>query len=116
MKHCRGGDEGERIAKTIEEVTRNTDMTFRYGGEEFAVVLTKTAQQGAALIAERVRKTIDNLQISTESGMIKTSVSIGCSTLKSHETIKSLFAWHERSIFWHGRMQLGMPFLSKLVN
>ena len=46
------------VAATLAELIREIDMAARYGGEEFAVLLPQTAQEGAALLAERLRREI----------------------------------------------------------
>ncbi len=50
------------IAETLQKVARETDMVARYGGEEFAIVLPMTAEDGANIFAERLRKEISELQ------------------------------------------------------
>jgi len=53
-----------RIAKAIALVTaRADDSVFRYGGEEFAVVLTFADIEGLRLVAERIRSAVWNLAI-----------------------------------------------------
>jgi diguanylate cyclase (GGDEF)-like protein len=46
------------VATTLAELIREIDMAARYGGEEFAVLLPQTAQEGAAQLAERLRREI----------------------------------------------------------
>lgn len=55
--------EGDQVLKTIAEISlktvRNKDIVFRYGGEEFGIVLTETIKIQAAGIAERLRHDIE---------------------------------------------------------
>jgi len=56
---------------------RDADFIGRLGGEEFSVCLTETTSNGALLIAERLRQSIEQAEILTELGEVKTTVSIG---------------------------------------
>jgi len=65
------------VAQCIRNaLPRNTDSVYRYGGEEFAVVLPLTKLEGALLVAERIRKDVIALPIrgTTDSPI---TVSIG---------------------------------------
>ncbi|GMR18000.1 MAG: diguanylate cyclase [Gammaproteobacteria bacterium] len=69
------------IAKLITRLTRDVDTVARIGGEEFAVLLPDTNRLGAAVLAERIRKGIENLTISVDGITIKTTVSLGLSSI-----------------------------------
>lgn len=81
------------IAKGIESVCRSSDIIFRYGGEEFVVVLGKTNIEGAKIIAERIRQHIEQTHISHNGTLIGTTVSIGIATRRSgqKEHVNDLF-------------------------
>ena len=80
--HDKGDHVLREIAKTIQTICRETDLTFRYGGEEFLVILRNTNLQGAQIIAERLRQQIASTAIPLrEGGAIRPTVSIGISTL-----------------------------------
>ncbi len=69
------------IAKLITRLTRDVDTVARIGGEEFAILLPDTNRLGAAVLAERIRKGIENLIISVDGITIKTTVSLGLSSI-----------------------------------
>lgn len=80
------GDEClRRVAKSIDEsLSRNTDLAARFGGEEFCVVLPNMSVQGGLLVAERIRKNIEDLHlIHPDEETDWVTVSIGCSALDS---------------------------------
>lgn len=87
--HQAGDDCLRRIAETLTDVVRRpTDLVVRYGGEEFAVVLPNTGEEDAALIAERIRQTVDQLQIPHGASTVADHVtlSIGLSALGREES------------------------------
>ncbi|MCR4736482.1 MAG: sensor domain-containing diguanylate cyclase [Treponema sp.] len=47
------------VANLIKSSLRDSDMASRYGGEEFTVLLDRTGKKDAMLVAERIRKSIE---------------------------------------------------------
>ncbi|WP_024696399.1 GGDEF domain-containing protein [Pseudomonas syringae] len=85
------GDEVLRtIAVTLKAQLRNVDRIFRYGGEEFVVILSNTDGDGAALVGERLRQAVLDLEFHQAGPELAMSMSLGCSTLLSAETADSL--------------------------
>ena len=67
--HLKGDEILVNLAKITEASIREADTVFRYGGEEFVVILPETDMEGAKIIAERIRKCIeDNLGITVSIG------------------------------------------------
>ncbi|WP_371369156.1 diguanylate cyclase [Sporomusa rhizae] len=56
--HLYGDDALKAVADLVRQNCRDTDFVFRYGGEEFVVLLPETAIAQAHIIAERIRKAI----------------------------------------------------------
>lgn len=86
--HLIGDECLKNIAKIIEKTLRRiTDKVARLGGEEFVVLLPETDSKGAELIAEEIRKNIEDLEIVNEG--VETSefvtVSIGISSVKPNK-------------------------------
>lgn len=80
--HQGGDDVLREVAKRIKAELRLSDTLGRFGGEEFVVLLVNTDLQNARLVAERIRKSIADFPfLLGESGICKTSVSIGLSTV-----------------------------------
>jgi len=74
----------QTVANAISSaLLRASDLVFRWGGEEFAVLLPNTHANGAALIGERVRKSIEGAVIPSIGGVTLSGVtaSIGAATL-----------------------------------
>jgi diguanylate cyclase (GGDEF)-like protein len=77
---------GDRVLQVIASVTlevkRISDIAARIGGEEFAMLLPDTDQQGAIKVAQRLRRTISEQIIADEDGRpIRVTASIGVATM-----------------------------------
>ncbi|MDR3088573.1 MAG: diguanylate cyclase [Desulfobulbaceae bacterium] len=77
--HAAGDQVLRRVAAILTETLRTNDISGRYGGEEFAVVLPDTPLVTAGNIAERLRQAITNATIESDKGAIRCTVSIGVS-------------------------------------
>jgi diguanylate cyclase (GGDEF)-like protein len=67
------GDEAiRRLAKTLQEGIRGTDLAARIGGDEFALVLTETDLARGFEISDRLRRTIKATEIPTASSVTTT--------------------------------------------
>jgi two-component system cell cycle response regulator len=72
------GDEALRaLANRCREELRETDVLGRYGGEEFVVLLPETGLKRAIMVAERLRRSVAEMSLSTEKGPLKMTISIG---------------------------------------
>ncbi|MBN2625832.1 MAG: diguanylate cyclase [Spirochaetales bacterium] len=78
--HLQGDDCLKAIASVFQKaLPRTTDMVFRYGGEEFCIILPGTDGDGALLIAERIHTLLREAKISPNgaSSSAGVTVSIG---------------------------------------
>jgi diguanylate cyclase (GGDEF)-like protein len=57
--HLGGSDVIKRVSRIAASCLRSVDMLCKYGGDEFVIVLPRTAKKGAAIAAERLRKAIE---------------------------------------------------------
>lgn len=78
------GDECIREVAAVlkQQLKRPSDEVCRYGGEEFALILPNTDEQGATQVAQSMRKTLEQTAIDTDAGEIKLTLSAGvCSAV-----------------------------------
>lgn len=75
--HAMGDDVIKRLSQVILETTRNEDIFGRLGGEEFGLVLPDTNLEGAAVLAERIRKAAAGLFFGKEAAPFQITVSLG---------------------------------------
>lgn len=57
--HGAGDDTLATVAHALRDATRTSDLLARLGGEEFAVLLPGTDEEGAFVIAERMRRAVE---------------------------------------------------------
>jgi len=67
--------------------TRKIDVTCRYGGEEFAIILPSTSITRAIQIAERLRKKLERAAIPIDGQRIKLTASFGVDTYSPREAL-----------------------------
>ena len=79
-----------QVAKSIVGCTRTSDGVFRYGGEEFIVVLPSTDAEGAERLAERIRETIEAMRVDAVADDVSITASVGVAHLLDGESQNEL--------------------------
>lgn len=79
--HMAGDVVLKTIVTEINHQLRDYDTLYRYGGEEFIVILPESNEEHARIVAERVRSAVSNTQIRIDGELfVSVSTSIGIST------------------------------------
>lgn len=86
------------VARRIEEELRTSDLLFRYGGEEFVVLLSGTNVAGASVVAERIRQAVATTPCACEGNNIHVTVSQGVAQLTS-DSGSHLFERADRALY-----------------
>jgi diguanylate cyclase (GGDEF)-like protein/PAS domain S-box-containing protein len=104
--HAAGDDCLRQIASVIRDcVRRPGDVAARYGGEELAVLLADTDEQGASTVAENIRARVEALGLPHEKNPPAhcVTVSIGLATLPAQTvsaiTAQALFAQADEALY-----------------
>lgn len=87
------------VANCISKCIRSTDILFRYGGEEFVVLLNNTSPEGAHLLAERIRLSIGKQERTYGKVAVKTTVSLGVAIMQEKEEGLSLFKRADEAMY-----------------
>jgi diguanylate cyclase (GGDEF)-like protein len=98
-------------AKWIKESLRASDQVFRYGGEEFVILLSDTNVIAAEMLAERIRTSIENHTIAYGMETIKITASLGVSTLQDGDTLESFVKHADDAMYMakhNGRNQVAL--------
>ncbi len=73
--HQKGDEVLATVAGILQQNSRTNDIVSRYGGEEMVVILPETDMEKAALVAEKMRKALENGVI--KQAGVKTTASFG---------------------------------------
>ncbi len=87
--HLSGDKVIKHIVHSVKDALRETDQTFRFGGEEFVILLHNTHQEHAKLTAERIRMMIALSPVDIGNEQVHSTVSIGITSLKANDTTNS---------------------------
>ncbi|MBE0446788.1 MAG: sensor domain-containing diguanylate cyclase [Actinobacteria bacterium] len=77
--HPKGDLALKRLAQILKKNTRDIDVPARYGGEEFAVILPATDKKNALVVAERIRRTVEQSDFpgNEELPVVNRTISLG---------------------------------------
>ena len=94
----------QKIAKSIElSFTREGDVVTRYGGEEFAIILSNVKKETAIMLAERMRANIEVLKLehgdSSVADVVTVSVGLVTQKLDKHTTITNIFEKADNALY-----------------
>ena len=70
------------VADVLKNSRRGSDIVARYGGEEFVVLLPDTGLEQAAIVAEKLRKWVEDSSIDSDQGKLKITISLGVSAME----------------------------------
>lgn len=80
--HLAGDHLLSEISRLLIKLTRNSDLAFRYGGDEFIVLLPNSDASGACTLAERIRQNATAMKCNFNGKPISVSLSIGVAELQ----------------------------------
>ena len=93
--HLVGDDVIRHLAQVIREQVRETDISGRYGGEEFVILLADTNAKDSLVFAERVRKVVEESVVLYNDIEIKYTVSLGVAEVDPE--LQSVEQWLENA-------------------
>jgi len=99
LGHAAGDELLARIARTMNEAMRESDLLARYGGEEFVVLASNTELRGAATLAEKVRAAVaeSTFLLDDSNRLERVTVSIGVAQFKGDR--KGFFQGADRALY-----------------
>ncbi|MHA1570317.1 MAG: diguanylate cyclase [Alphaproteobacteria bacterium] len=104
----------KQVAHCLKACVKGRDITARFGGEEFVILLPETGVQNAATVAEQVRKSVCGKKItmrSTGKTLGRITLSVGVAQLRPPEDTASLLQRADEAMYQakkNGRNQVAM--------
>lgn len=90
------------VAGTLRDRLRHEDWAGRLGGEEFLALLPDDGPEGAAVVAEGLRRAVEDLEVDADTedaGLLRVTVSAGCATLEPGEPAEDLLRRADEALF-----------------
>jgi len=87
------------LAQTITQSIRESDLFFRWGGEEFLIILPDSDIDRACSVAEKIRKTVEELVITFSGKAVSVTISMGVATMSDGETSNNLIARSDEALY-----------------
>lgn len=97
--HIAGDQVLRAVADCLQSCARNSDEVFRYGGEEFVILLPHTSLTGASRFVERCRQSVAELEIAFGDKELSCSVSVGLAQLQQNELPATMLARADAAMY-----------------
>ncbi len=97
--HSAGDKLLQSLAQCTEKCARISDMIYRYGGEEFIIVLPETDSAGVLRLAKRIRRRVEKLETTIGEQTVRITISIGMTTMSQADDENSLFARADEALY-----------------
>lgn len=87
------------IAQTIKGMIRTADNVYRYGGEEFAVVLNRCDVTQAEAMADKIRAKIDQSHLIYAGKNVNVTISVGVTIHQQGDTLETLIGRADKALY-----------------
>lgn len=87
------------VAATVSNSIRISDHVFRYGGEEFVVILSRINKETTKKISEKIRREIERDYFVDGDNKLKITMSIGAAIITPEDTETSLFERADKALY-----------------
>ncbi|MDR4516617.1 MAG: diguanylate cyclase [Nitrosomonas sp.] len=97
--HAAGDRVLKSLARLLKQRLRGTDIVGRYGGEEFAVIMTDTNAPEAAKVIDEIRKVFSRLMHMSDNREFKATFSCGIADIKNFPDVKSVSEAADKAMY-----------------
>ena len=110
--HLEGDKVLVRFSQIIKSCLRANDSAYRYGGEEFTVILPETAGAEARTVAQRIRSALEAERFSPQNGQdVQITISIGVTEYQGEEELSTFIQRADKAMYLskqNGRNKVSM--------
>jgi diguanylate cyclase (GGDEF)-like protein len=106
------------VARTLHKNTRFFDIVGRWSTEEFLIILLNIDEGRLDIVANKLRLLVAESYITTETGVLNATVSMGASLALRYDTAESLVKRGEQLMMhskWLGKNRVSMSFVQKEI-
>ena len=97
--HLAGDKVLKIIAKSLQKNLRSSDFIARFGGEEFVALMPETSTDEALIVAEKLRKKIEESPFNFKKEPVQITVSFGISEIVAGESIDDVFNRADKALY-----------------
>jgi diguanylate cyclase (GGDEF)-like protein len=97
--HTTGDFVLKQFTSLMKKRTRKTDVLGRYGGEEFAIVLTETELESAIFFCEEIKELVSNFEFGFEHSPIKMTTSAGIASFAGKMELNDLIDMADKGLY-----------------
>ena len=97
--HKTGDKVLKSVAATISNSIRVSDHIFRYGGEEFVVILSRINKETTKTLSEKIRREVERDYFVDGDNELKVTMSIGAAIITPEDTEASLFERADKALY-----------------
>src|SRR5690606_13696336 len=100
--HLFGDKVIKAVAMVLKKNTKGKDLAARFGGEEFIVLLPDTGIEGARVVAENIRQTIESASIINPNNkqiVSKVTISIGMTELLDEDDFEAMVVRADKALY-----------------
>ena len=97
--HVVGDKVLKKLAQTLRKNVKITDEVIRYGGEEFLIIAYRCDLEEGKILAERLRRKIENIKFNKRDPKFKITVSIGLSIYEPQEDLLTAIEKADKAMY-----------------
>ncbi|MFT4997925.1 MAG: diguanylate cyclase (GGDEF)-like protein [Flavobacteriales bacterium] len=87
------------LSEAIKTELRDEDFLARWGGEEFIIILQESDKQRCTLALERIRLTVEQLALATETSTVAVTITIGVTEYNGSKNLKDVINDSDEALY-----------------